>query len=178
MSAVYLYHFEQPLGNERHHAQHYVGYAVNLDARDAMHQRGRGSHFTRAAVERGIAFRLARVWHGATREIERRIKRSGRSFADFCPVCAGELAMRRGRAFGESVAIAAPAELENVIEGEIVERDEWPAAPASVSARADRYELGVRRAWRGASGAAQADRTLARRAALGLDETTWDDGLI
>jgi len=167
MSAVYLYHFEQPLGNERHTAQHYVGYAVNLDARDAMHQRGRGSHFTRAAVERGIAFRLARVWHGATREIERRIKRSGRSFADFCPVCAGELAMRRGRTFGESVVIAAPAEL-----------DEWPAAPASVSARADRYELGVRRAWRAAAGATQAEQTLARRAALGLDETNWDNGLI
>jgi predicted GIY-YIG superfamily endonuclease len=176
MSAVYLYHFEQPLGNERHQAQHYVGFAVNLKARDFMHQRGRGSHFTRAAVARGIAFRLARVWHGATREIERRIKRSGRSFADFCPVCAGEAAMRRGRAFGESVAIDDPNVIEGV--GASIAIDEWPAAPASVSARADRYELGVRRAWRSAAGAFAAEQTIARRAALGLDETTWDDGLI
>lgn len=56
---VYILRLERPLGNERHSAQCYVGWAQNLDARLRHHRSGnrhRGAAFTSAAVERGIDF--------------------------------------------------------------------------------------------------------------------------
>lgn len=164
MQAVYLYHLSAPLGNERHQAQHYVGSARDLGARDAMHRRGRGSHFTRAAVERGITLTLARVWDGCGRDVERRIKRSGRRFADFCPICAGELALRRAR-------YAAPA-----VEPTAIDRDEWPDAPPMP--KIDGYEIAYQRAADRGRSALIAELERRHFAVHGFDQTNWDDGLL
>jgi hypothetical protein len=81
--AVYLLHFDRPY----HHAQHYIGYDVNVEARVAQHRRGDGSHHRLMQVIRaaGIGFEVARVWEGG-RELERSLKRRG-STRRICPIC-------------------------------------------------------------------------------------------
>lgn len=78
---VYLLHFDRPLA----HAQHYVGYARNLDQRLAMHQAGRGARLMAALKAAGIGYTVARTWLG-DRYFERRLhKRHGAR--RFCPIC-------------------------------------------------------------------------------------------
>lgn len=90
--ALYLLHFDRPLGTPGGHiAQHYLGYVCDapgaLDRRVQLHQRGEADcAITRAAHERGIPVRLVRVWPFETKEDERRRKRAGR-FSRYCPVC-------------------------------------------------------------------------------------------
>lgn len=89
MSYVYLLHFERPI-SARHTCQHYLGTADNLATRIQQHERGgsMAARLCQVAHERGIAFRVARVWLGG-RELERRLK--GRHGAPrLCPFCAGE----------------------------------------------------------------------------------------
>jgi putative endonuclease len=70
---VYILMLERPLGNDRHQARFYCGWAKYLDARIHHHRAGRGSSFTRAAVQQGIRIHL--VWSArGTRNDERRIK--------------------------------------------------------------------------------------------------------
>lgn len=86
--AVYLLHFDRPF----RHARHYMGYAndATLHGRIDQHYAatlGDGHHHrllqhVRAA---GISFTLARVWPGATRADERRMKCCGH--ARRCPLC-------------------------------------------------------------------------------------------
>lgn len=90
---VYLYHLAAPLGNERHQAQHYIGTAEDVAARDALHRAGRGARILAAAVERGIAFQIVRLWPGG-RDVERWLKKRKES-AQLCPVCSGSAAWRR-----------------------------------------------------------------------------------
>lgn len=137
-SGIYLLHLDSPLGNERHQAQHYVGWARNIQLRLKTHAAGRGSHFTRAAVERGIGWRVARVWCGADRTAERRVKASGRSFADFCPVCSGHAAMRRLAQLGAAAVPAAPSGRSGLIHDGV---DAFSAIPAPQrAARCDWYQ--------------------------------------
>lgn len=74
VSGVYVLKFDAPLGNEKHQAQWYVGYASNIGGRLHYHECGRGASITKAAVERGIGFTVALVISGATRALERQIK--------------------------------------------------------------------------------------------------------
>jgi putative endonuclease len=73
---VYILELDQPLGNAKHQASFYVGYTRNLEGRLYYHERGQGAAFTRAAVERGIGFKVALFIPGAGREVERKIKAS------------------------------------------------------------------------------------------------------
>lgn len=85
---VYLLHFAAPLGNPQNPralASHYLGWAVNLEARIAQHRAGRGSHITRAAVERGIAFDVVATWPGDWL-LERRLK-ALKATPRLCPIC-------------------------------------------------------------------------------------------
>jgi putative endonuclease len=70
---VYILMLDRPLGNGRHQAQFSVGWAKDLGRRLWHQQRGSGAAFTRAAVERGIGFRV--IWQQPdTKADERRIK--------------------------------------------------------------------------------------------------------
>lgn len=73
---VYILELARPLGNERHTARFYVGWCKEdrLEARLAHHRAGTGAAFTRAAVERGIDFKVVLTIPGADKREERRIK--------------------------------------------------------------------------------------------------------
>lgn len=85
-AGVYLIHLDAPLAPGRHTAQHYIGYAADLDRRFTEHTQGRGARFLAVAAERGIGIRLARVWLGAGRQEERYLK-NRHAGARLCPVC-------------------------------------------------------------------------------------------
>lgn len=96
--AVYLLHFDRPF----RHAKHYLGFAED----DRLHERidthynariGDNHHHrliqhVRAA---GISFTLARIWWGADRSKERRMKNRGHTAR--CPVCRPHLPTEQGR---------------------------------------------------------------------------------
>ena len=83
---VYLIHFNEPLA----HAQHYMGWTCNLAERLHAHETGNGSRLMEVIGDRGITWRLARVWPGG-RELEKRLKRQKHG-PRFCPICRGEVA--------------------------------------------------------------------------------------
>lgn len=73
---VYILQLDEPLGNENHKAYYYVGYCNpgRLSKRVGFHAKGMGASFTRAAVEKGIKFRVIYYDPDGTRDEERRIK--------------------------------------------------------------------------------------------------------
>lgn len=78
----YLLHFDGPLA----HAVHYLGFCENdLTSRLDYHFKGRGSKLVKAAVAAGCEIFLVRVWKGASRDDERRLK--GHSSTRYCPAC-------------------------------------------------------------------------------------------
>lgn len=79
---VYLIHLDTPLA----HAQHYIGFAYDIPRRVQAHAKGQGARMLQVCVERGITFRLARIWQGQSRAWERRLK-NRRNARVLCPVC-------------------------------------------------------------------------------------------
>lgn len=81
---IYLLHYDRPL----HHAQHYLGFTDDLDARTARHLNGFGGWLPAVFSELGISFTIARTWDG-DRNLERKLKRrkNGRKL---CPICLKE----------------------------------------------------------------------------------------
>jgi len=81
---IYLLHYDRPL----HHAQHYLGFTDDLDARTARHLNGFGGRLPAVFSELGISFRIARTWDG-DRKLERKLKnrKNGRKL---CPICLNE----------------------------------------------------------------------------------------
>jgi hypothetical protein len=87
---IYLLHFAEPIGgnpNPKFQAQHYTGWASQLEARLECHlaARGKGASITEFVVEAGIEWEVTRLWRG-TRDQERALKVSG-SARRRCPVC-------------------------------------------------------------------------------------------
>lgn len=83
---LYLLCFGADYGAGRHgRARHYLGWALDADARVREHLAGRGSPLVAAAVGAGLAVELVRVEPG-TRHDERRLKR-GHRLARWCPAC-------------------------------------------------------------------------------------------
>jgi hypothetical protein len=83
---VYLIHFDRRI-NDGHPCRHYLGYTGNLATRIQEHQVG-GAHAARlmqVAKERGIPWRIARVWVGG-RALERQLKDRHDS-PRICPLC-------------------------------------------------------------------------------------------
>lgn len=78
---IYLLHFDRPFG----HAEHYLGWSRNLDARLRHHSNGTGATLLRHVKSAGIGWTLARTWHG-DRFYERRLKNRG-GHARICPIC-------------------------------------------------------------------------------------------
>lgn len=83
--SVYLLHLDQPLA----HARHYTGWSTHLEDRLEHHANGTGARFTQVLRERGITWQLARVWDGADRRFERRLKNT-KNVRRYCPICEGE----------------------------------------------------------------------------------------
>ena len=101
VSGVYLLHFDEPVG----HALHYCGWAEDMKRRIDEHRRGvSGAVLPRAAFIQGIGFTVSRVWVGATRGDEMRLKKKshrppspamrnthkngrGSSVKVYCPIC-------------------------------------------------------------------------------------------
>lgn len=78
---VYLLHFDEPVA----HARHYVGWALDVEARAAEHRACRGSPLVAALMAQGGDFVVARTWAG-DRKLKRRIK-SWKMGPRLCPVC-------------------------------------------------------------------------------------------
>jgi predicted GIY-YIG superfamily endonuclease len=83
---IYLLHFDRPFG----HARHYLGWALDLNARLADHGKAHGSALMRAVAAAGIGWRLAATWEG-DRYRERQLKNRG-GHARKCPICQAEAA--------------------------------------------------------------------------------------
>lgn len=78
---VYLLHFNKPY----RHAQHYIGYAANLDRRLAAHRAGHGARLLEVINAAGITWEMARTWDG-DRTLERRLKNWHKA-SQLCPIC-------------------------------------------------------------------------------------------
>jgi len=73
---VYVLKLDQPLGNEKHYAQFYVGWSKNeytLAKRIEHHMQGRGSKFTQAAIAKGYNVEVVLTMEGG-KDVERKIK--------------------------------------------------------------------------------------------------------
>lgn len=85
---IYLIHFDKPIGNrdnERGMAQHYIGFALDLDSRLAEHTNSNGARIMAAVVDCGIDWKVVRTWKGGRKE-ERKLKNRKKA-RRFCPVC-------------------------------------------------------------------------------------------
>ena len=89
VSGVYLLHFTP----RYKHAGHYLGYADDIGKRVYQHEYGQSDvRLIKAAVAAGCSLHVVRVWPGADRNEERRLK-GGRmekrrgSLARLCPKC-------------------------------------------------------------------------------------------
>lgn len=82
LGSVYLIHFDRPYK----HARHYLGWALDIDARLAAHRGGSGARLMSVVKAEGIGWVLARTWHGVDRNFERRLKNRGGA-SRICPVC-------------------------------------------------------------------------------------------
>ena len=84
MGTVYLVHFDQPY----YHAQHYLGWSEDVNARLDRHLSGNGSKLLRAVSKANIGFRVVRTWDG-DRKLERRLHKQKNS-PKLCPICKGK----------------------------------------------------------------------------------------
>lgn len=107
---VYLLHFSSPIAPGRHTAQHYLGYAEDLDARLKAHRTGAGARLVQVATQRGLSFVVVRVWVG-DRKLERRLKRRHAS-PRLCPLCNGRWPVQLPLLSGVCAFIPQPQEEE------------------------------------------------------------------
>lgn len=73
---IYILQFDKPLGSHKHSAQYYIGFCEDdscFNRRIKAHRAGRGAAITRAAVARGISFKVVATMEG-DRTMERRLK--------------------------------------------------------------------------------------------------------
>src|SRR5215210_6715125 len=86
--SVYMLHFEPGLPVTGYRvARHYLGFAEHdVDARIEQHLRRRGSPLVAAVLAAGGVVTLERIWTGADRGFERRLKRRHET-PRLCPRC-------------------------------------------------------------------------------------------
>ena len=95
VGTVYLTHFLKPYK----HAEHYLGFATNLEARLEHHRKDTGARLMQVIRDAGIGFVLVRTWENETRTKERRLKNGG-GLNRVCPVCK---LMQAGFTQGEAI---------------------------------------------------------------------------
>lgn len=81
IGTVYVLHFDRPYK----HAGHYIGFALDLNARLQEHALGHGARLTQVCIQNGISWEVSLAIPG-TRSDERRFKNrhNGKSI---CPLC-------------------------------------------------------------------------------------------
>lgn len=109
IGTVYIIHLETPLG----HAKHYVGWAINPEARIAHHANGSGSTLMRAVQQAGIEWHVSQVIEGVDRYFERYLKNRG-SATQYCPCCRGKV-----------VISSVPSNWTSEVLPRIKERNSW-----------------------------------------------------
>lgn len=82
MQGVYILHFTKTYKG----ATHYIGFSTDIYARFAEHTSGRGNPLVKAALEAGSGILLVRIWEGADRTFERKLKNRKEAHR-FCPCC-------------------------------------------------------------------------------------------
>lgn len=85
---VYLFHFNAPLGNlsnRRAQAQHYVGFAEDLDRRLAAQLAGKGAKIVAAALKQGLVFEL---YHWPACLAQEKLLKKTKKASLYCPACA------------------------------------------------------------------------------------------
>lgn len=80
--SVYLLHLKPAYK----HAKHYLGFAEDVEKRVEIHKKGQGANLTKVAVSSGSELILTRVWEGADRTFERKLKNS-KNVPKLCPLC-------------------------------------------------------------------------------------------
>lgn len=70
----YLIELSEKLGNEKHSARYYLGSCANLKKRFQQHLQGTGAAFTRAAVKRGIQFKIVHIWRTSSKQEARQLE--------------------------------------------------------------------------------------------------------
>lgn len=90
--SVYLIHFERPYK----HARHYLGWASRLLRRLRRHGSGEGARRMQVVTQAGIGWHVARVWPGADRAFERKLKNIAHP-TRICPICNPKLSRHRAR---------------------------------------------------------------------------------
>ncbi len=111
---LYLLHFAPPHKG----AMHYLGItkASTIGRRLNDHQRGKGAGITRRALESGSTLTLVRLWHNATHQLERKVKRAGH-LNKLCPLCLHRLPTEECRAYPPLVQRVASSPSTAVING-------------------------------------------------------------
>ena len=81
---VYLIHFDE----KYHHAAHYIGFCEegNVEARLERHKSGNGARLLQVLNEKGIDYKIVRVWEHGDRNFERKLKNHKKS-SRHCPIC-------------------------------------------------------------------------------------------
>lgn len=102
---LYLLHFAPPFRQ----AGHYLGITREdtVARRLDDHRRGKGASLTRKALEAGSTLTLVRLWHGASHQMERRVKWAGH-FNRLCPLCLHRLPTAECSAYPPLVARVVP----------------------------------------------------------------------
>ncbi len=157
---VYLLHFHERLGTQKHSIQHYLGFTPDLEARLEKHRNGQGARITEVLKERGIGFDVAAVWPG-NKQIENALKLH--SATRICPQCTPSpripLLVRKAiEAEGRRQAREARKEARRA-------REAHQYAEAVAAARADPYQRGADMAERFIRDQASAGRTAEQIAA-------------
>lgn len=125
IGTVYLLHFERPL----RHAQHYLGWALDHEARLRDHLAGKGSRLVAAVVAAGIGVELVRTWEGVDRHFERSLKNG--SHRHHCPRCKAAYNARSAEQMRERRELLATVELDREVDGRwIAEVRDCPGALA------------------------------------------------
>ena len=86
---VYLIHFNTKL----HHAGHYIGFSFDVDKRFQAHKEGKGGRLLQVLNEKGIDYKIVRVWENVDRTFERKLKNQKNAWR-LCPICSKEKAIR------------------------------------------------------------------------------------
>lgn len=134
---VYLFHFTAPLGNlanPRAMANHYVGFAEDLDARLAKQLAGHGAKIVAAALKQGLIFEIYH-WPAclATEKLVKRTKKT----ALYCPACCAA-------AHRKLKALPTPPTIEQLT----LDLDTEPL-PAIELGRMDWIEMKIQQEWSG-----------------------------
>lgn len=122
-TGVYMFHFDEPLGGERHQAQHYIGSSFGqIQARLSTQMKGksRAGKILQACHKRDIPVRVARVWVVPETvderwklhryEYELKYRKMG---ARYCPICNPQLG--GVTMFGDVLQELAPEDIQNLI---------------------------------------------------------------